>query len=70
VALLRAAKGLRSSSLEGEEQSGVTLVHRALEEAIRQIANNAGAEGSVVVEKVKDQKGGFGFNARQESMRI
>ena len=63
VALLRAAKGLEKLKLEGEEQSGVTLVHRALEEPIRQIANNAGAEGSVVVEKVKDQKGGFGFNA-------
>jgi len=63
VALLRAAKGLDKVKLEGEEQSGVTLVHRALEEPIRQIANNAGAEGSVVVEKVKDQKAGFGFNA-------
>ena len=63
VALLRAAKGLEKIKLEGEEQSGVTLVHRALEEPIRQIANNAGAEGSVVVEKVKDQKAGFGFNA-------
>ncbi len=63
VALLRAAKGLEKVKLEGEEQSGVTLVHRALEEPIRQISNNAGAEGSVVVEKVKDQKAGFGFNA-------
>ncbi len=63
VALLRAAKGLEKVKLEGEEQSGVTLVRRALEEPIRQIANNAGAEGSVVVEKVKDQKAGFGFNA-------
>ncbi len=63
VALLRAARGLEKLKLEGEEQSGVTLVHRALEEPIRQIANNAGAEGSVVVEKVKDQKAGFGFNA-------
>jgi chaperonin GroEL len=63
VALMRAAKGLEKVKLEGEEQSGVTLVHRALEEPIRQIANNAGAEGSVVVEKVKDQKAGFGFNA-------
>jgi chaperonin GroEL len=63
VALLRAAKALEKVKLEGEEQSGVTLVHRALEEPIRQIANNAGAEGSVVVEKVKDQKAGFGFNA-------
>jgi chaperonin GroEL len=63
VALLRAGKALEKVKLEGEEQSGVTLVHRALEEPIRQIANNAGAEGSVVVEKVKDQKAGFGFNA-------
>jgi chaperonin GroEL len=63
VALLRAGKALEKVKLEGEEQSGVTLVHRALEEPIRQIANNAGAEGSVVVEKVKDQKTGFGFNA-------
>ena len=63
VALLRAGKALDKLTLEGEEQSGVTLVRRALEEPIRQIANNAGAEGSVVVEKVKDQKGGFGFNA-------
>jgi len=63
VALLRAGKALEKVKLEGEEQSGVTLVHRALEEPIRQIANNAGAEGSVVVEKVKDQKVGFGYNA-------
>jgi chaperonin GroEL len=63
VALLRAGKALDKLTLDGEEQSGVTLVRRALEEPIRQIANNAGAEGSVVVEKVKDQKGGFGFNA-------
>jgi len=63
VALLRASKGLEKVKLEGEEQSGVSLVQRALEEPIRQIANNAGAEGSVVVEKVKDQKAGFGFNA-------
>jgi chaperonin GroEL len=63
VAFLRASKALEKMKLEGEEQSGVTLVQRALEEPIRQIANNAGAEGSVVVEKVKDQKAGFGFNA-------
>ena len=63
VALLRAGKALEKVKLDGEEQSGVTLVQRALEEPIRQIANNAGAEGSVVVEKVKDQKAGFGFNA-------
>ena len=42
---------------------GVNIVRRALEEPVRQIANNAGFEGSVVVEKVKAEKGGFGFNA-------
>ena len=70
VALLRAAKGLEKLKLEGEEQSGVTLVRRALEEPIRQIANNAGAEGSVVVEKVKDQKGRLWLQRRNmESMK-
>ncbi|MBW2205274.1 MAG: chaperonin GroEL [Deltaproteobacteria bacterium] len=63
VALVRCLKALSKTILEGEEQSGVTLVMRALEEPIRQIANNAGSEGSVVVEKVKDGKGAFGFNA-------
>ena len=63
VALVRCIKALSKTILEGEEQSGVTLVMRALEEPIRQIANNAGSEGSVVVEKVKASKGAFGFNA-------
>jgi chaperonin GroEL len=63
VALLRAGKALEKLKLDGEEQSGVALVNRALEEPIRQIANNVGVEGFVVVEKVKDQKTGFGFNA-------
>ena len=63
VALVRAIPALRKLKLDGEEQSGVNLVMRALEEPIRQIANNAGVEGSVVVEKVKDGKGAFGFNA-------
>jgi chaperonin GroEL len=63
VALVRTLPALKKLELEGEEQSGVNLVMRALEEPIRQIANNAGAEGSVIVEKVKDRKGAFGFNA-------
>mgnify|MGYP003572853794 CR=1 FL=1 len=63
VALVRCIKALAKLELEGEEQNGVILVRRALEEPVRQIANNAGAEGSVVVEKVKDGKGAFGFNA-------
>jgi chaperonin GroEL len=53
VALLRAAKGLDSLKLPGDEGTGVQIVRRALEEPIRQIVANAGLEGSVVVEKVK-----------------
>jgi chaperonin GroEL len=63
VAFLRAAAGLAKTKLEGEEQNGINIVMRALEEPLRQIANNAGAEGSVVVEKVKSGKGAFGYNA-------
>jgi chaperonin GroEL len=53
VALLRAAKGLEKLKLEGDEKVGANIVRRALEEPIRQIVENAGLEGSVVVEKVK-----------------
>ena len=63
VALVRAIKALEKTTLEGEEQLGVNLIKRALEEPVRQIANNAGFEGSVVVQKVMDGKGNFGFNA-------
>jgi chaperonin GroEL len=66
VALLRTIGALAKVKLEGEEQHGVNLVMRALEEPIRQIANNAGAEGSVVVEKVKESKGSVGFNAESD----
>jgi chaperonin GroEL len=63
VALLRASACLAKVKLEAEEQSGVNIVARALEEPLRQIANNAGVEGSVVVEKVRAAKGAFGYNA-------
>jgi chaperonin GroEL len=53
VALLRAAKALEKLKLEGDEKVGATIVRRALEEPIRQIVENAGLEGSVIVEKVK-----------------
>jgi chaperonin GroEL len=49
--------------LEGDKKIGVDIVKRALEEPIRQIANNAGQEGSVVTEKVKNEKGAYGFDA-------
>jgi chaperonin GroEL len=52
--------------LIGEEQFGKAIVMRALEEPLRQIANNAGHEGSVVVEHVKHGEGPFGFNAETE----
>ena len=54
VALLRAATALDGLKLEGDEKLGVAIVRRALEEPIRMIAENAGWEGSVVVEKVKN----------------
>jgi len=63
VALLRCIGALDKLKLTGDDQLGVNIVKRALEDPLRQIANNAGMEGSVVVEKVKDQTGAFGLNA-------
>jgi chaperonin GroEL len=64
VALLRAQSALNKLKLEREdEQIGVQILYRALEHPIRQIAENAGGEGSIVVEKVRAGKGGFGYNA-------
>jgi chaperonin GroEL len=68
VAFLRAAKSLEKIKLEDEdEQIGVNILRRALEEPLRQIAQNAGHEGAIVVGKVKDDKNvNFGFNADSE----
>ena len=66
VALLRCIPALEKLKLDAEEQFGVNIVKRALEEPVRQIANNAGWEGSVVVARVKSEKGAFGFNAETE----
>jgi len=63
VAFLRVLKALDNLDLTGEEKMGVNIIKRALEEPMRQIANNAGFEGSVVVQKVAEGKGSFGFNA-------
>jgi len=64
VALLRAAMVIDSLKLEGDEKVGAMIVKRALEEPIRQIVENAGLEGSVIVEKVKAEKGmARGFDA-------
>ena len=67
VALLRIQSKIRDLKLDNEdEQIGVSIIVRALEEPIRQIAENAGVEGSIVVDKVKNGKGAFGFNAATE----
>jgi len=66
VAYLRCLPALGKMQLEGDKKIGVDIVRRALEEPIRQIANNAGQEGSVVTEKVKNEKGAFGFDAAQD----
>ena len=65
VAFVRAVKALEKLELPGEEQLGIKLVRRALEEPVRQIANNAGFEGSIVVQKVMEGKGSLGFNAEK-----
>src|SRR6266567_3203575 len=59
VALLRAQSALEGVKLSEEQQFGVTIVRRALEEPMRQIAQNAGVDGSIVVSKVRDGQGGF-----------
>ena len=67
VALLRAEKAIEELKLEGDEAVGARIVRRALEEPLRQIAQNAGLEGAVVVAKVREQKGDDGFNAQDET---
>ena len=66
VALLRSLKVLDSLKLAGDQAIGAEIVRRALEEPIRQIVENAGLEGSVVVNKVKESEGAMGFNAATE----
>ncbi|SHE74358.1 chaperonin GroEL [Fodinibius roseus] len=68
VALLRAQRALDSLKGENPDQEvGFDIVRRALESPLRCIANNAGAEGSIVVQKVKEGKDAFGYNARTET---
>lgn len=64
VALLRAAGVLNSTSVDGDERVGLDILRRALEEPLRMIAQNAGKDGSVVAEKVRDGSGSFGYNAQ------
>jgi chaperonin GroEL len=66
VALLHAQSVLTGLKLDEAEQAGVNVVKRALEEPMRWIARNAGADGAVVLEKVRESKGALGFNAATE----
>jgi chaperonin GroEL len=67
VALLRASKALEGLKLTGDQLVGLNIVKRAIEEPMRHIASNAGAEGSIVVAKVKDMKQDEGFNAATDT---
>jgi chaperonin GroEL len=63
VALIRTLKALDKLDMQGDQSMGLKLVRKSLEEPLRQLANNAGFEGSVVVQRVLEGKGSFGFNA-------
>ena len=69
MAFIRAISSLEKArgSARGDEKIGVDIVKRALEEPLRQISNNAGVEGAIVVQKVAAGKGAFGFNADSET---
>ena len=66
VVFLRAQAALDQTDAEGDEAVGVKIIRRALEEPLRMISSNAGAEGAIIVRKVADGEGAFGFNARTE----
>ncbi len=63
VALIRCLKALENLRYKGDQQIGIKILARAMEEPLRQIANNAGAEGSIAVQNVKAEKGNTGYNA-------
>src|SRR3954470_2055231 len=66
VALIRALSAIENLKFSDDRQYGVNIIRRAAEEPLRQISSNAGVDGSIVVEKVKNGKGAFGFNAATE----
>jgi chaperonin GroEL len=66
VALIRASSALAKLDVSAEEQFGVNIVKRAIEEPLRHIASNAGTEGAIVLDKVRNGKGAFGYNAASE----
>ena len=63
VALIRALKSLKELKLRGDERTGLIILRRALEEPLRQIADNAGQDGAVVADEIKKKSGGYGYNA-------
>ncbi len=66
VTVIRAAKALDTLELSPDQQFGVNIIKRAVEEPLRMISRNAGVDGSIVVQRVKDSEGSFGFNAATE----
>ena len=64
VALIRAQKALEKLDVPEEQKFGISIIRRAIEEPIRQIVQNAGEEGSIVINKVREGKGNFGYNAQ------
>ena len=67
IALIRSLPALDGLGNDEEEKLGVKVIARAIEEPLRQISNNAGVEGSVVINKVKESNGSFGYNARTDT---
>ncbi len=67
VALVRCLAVLEKMKIKADQKLGVKVVMRAIEEPLRQIANNAGSEGSVVIDKVKNGEGAFGYNAETDT---
>ena len=67
VALVRAVDSLNSLQAENaDEKTGINIIKKAIEEPLRQIISNAGGEGSVVVAKIRDEQGDFGYNAKTD----
>ena len=65
VALLRCQKALKNVEVKGDEKIGLQILEKVLETPLRQIAKNAGVDDGVVVQKVKEKVGNFGFNAKE-----
>jgi len=67
VALLRAIAALDKMKLDGDEQTGVSIIRRAIEEPIRQLCTNAGLDGSVIVQKLKEDKTNIGYDINKDA---